>query len=664
MRVSQLVRWGKSSRVGSWLTSEKVGRPTAGGVGGGRRSSFLTSVLEIVVIGIWACWIGRAFLDFDPYTWPIGRELGYQIEGHFFWEQVKRCGLCALWDGGINGGAPALVDLFSPKLHPFVAVPTLIWGVSIGTKLSLVLSFWMAGVAQWWLARILKLSLVPRLWSAFLAVVGGHLLGRLWLGSPGLVLSTAASSLAWVAAIDLASTLERRSTILLGVFGALAVVSGHGYLQLGLLAWAPVLLLMMIGRWSMLRPLLKELGLAVLLSVLLTGIAIVPAVHFFPNFEKFTDPAFNSSQPLEYIPLNLVIRDHGFFRTEILGKLAFEELYTLYIGWVPILLAALSLRIASRANLPIILCLGVGALFIFFLASGTPLRWLVAVIPGLAGFRHSPLIAGMAVPPIIGLAALGLEGLLVLNWPDMNLRLNVGAASRAVGVNLAWVLLIPLAWSLQSAYDYGKEFLATVDVKRIYDAVSVLKAPSLEWVSTPFGEHYWVEPSVEEGLKLTSVVSVWWWTDRQIPPPTRIASRTQPPAVGAQTGSLEEGIPIYEAAEQPYAVVMTQESLLPCVASGTGGDLTVECSASEEGRLIVQENSWTGWRVYVDQKPARLEPGPLLSALTEPGSHVYGFVYRPWDAVVGILVTIAGIGLTLVLLLENRHRALRGASGP
>jgi len=274
---------------------------------------------ELTAISVWAIWVGRDLLDFNPFTNAFGREFGAQIEAHYFWLQLKQCGLCALWNGSINGGAPALADAFSSTLHPIIAIPTLLWGVVNGAKVALVLALWMAGLAQWWLGRTLGVGPVARTWSAGIAIVGGHLAGRMDEGAFALVISAAACSLALAAAVDLGVTGQRRSAIRLAIFGALAIISGQGYLQLVLLSWAPTLLFFILDENWRPRPLWREYVLALGLSVLLAGVFLVPVLHFSPNISKATDPQFATAQPLEYAPLNLVIRDIEFMKASILG---------------------------------------------------------------------------------------------------------------------------------------------------------------------------------------------------------------------------------------------------------------------------------------------------------------------------------------------------------
>ncbi len=119
------------------------------------------ALAELALIGVWAILVGRAYLDFNPYTWPTGREFGSQVQSHHFWPQLQRCGLCALRNGGVNGGAPALGDVFGSTLHPVVMIPILLWGVVIGTKTAVVGALVMAGLAQWWIAKRLGVGQLP-----------------------------------------------------------------------------------------------------------------------------------------------------------------------------------------------------------------------------------------------------------------------------------------------------------------------------------------------------------------------------------------------------------------------------------------------------------------------------------------------------------------------
>jgi len=607
------------------------------------------TLIELSIIAAWSIWVGRAYLDFDQFMWPMSSEIGIQINTHYFWVQAQRCGLCALWDGTINGGMPAMADPFGSKLHPLVMITTLLWGVMGGAKVALVLSFLMAGYAQWWLARLLGLGRVARLWSAMLIVVGGHLTARMATGQFATIVSTAACSLALVAAIDLALTGKRRSTLVLAITGALAIISGHSYLQLSLLSWAPAFLFFVLDVDDLrLRPIWKEYALAVGLSLLIAGIFIIPAVHFFPNFAKDTDPLFSRAQPLEYAPLNLVIRDLEFMNTTTLGKFIAPELFTIYIGWIPVLLAALSLRFARRENARIILCLITGMVMSFLMGSAIPLKWLAKLSPFFDGFRHPSLMAILVVPPIVALAAYALNELLKFNWPQLTLSFSV----RTLAINSAWILVIPLYSSLSAPYELSQAFIRTVYVGDLYQfyqkVVDDLNLDSTLWVAPPFGENSLVEPALNVGLKLTNVAFPSHWNGRELPEPQVVIARSGE-YPGSKRVTYLNDIPVYLYPGRAYAYIDLGDQKVPCRATGSGGDLTVTCSTGQDGQLIVQENSWVGWYAWQDEKPVSLKQGRWLAVTAPAGQHIYEFRYRPWDVAVGLAVTLIGCVLTLWL---------------
>lgn len=604
------------------------------------------------LIVVWACWVGRAYLDFNPFTWPIGGEMGVQLQTHYLWPRFQECGLCALWNGGINGGAPALADIFGSMLHPLVMVTTLLWGVMIGAKVALVGALAMAGVAQWWMARILGVGAVARVWSALLVVVGGHLGGRMENSNFGLVLSTAACSLALAAALDVAVSGKRRTTLLFALTLAMTIVAGQGYLQLALLTWAPAFLFLLLDGNFRLRPVWREYMLAIALSLLLAAVFLVPLLHFWPQLFKDSDPGFGAAQPLEYLPLNLVIRDTDFLRAEVLGKKPFPYMYNLYIGWVPLLLAILSLRFARRKDYPLLLCLSSGMVLVFLMASAILLRWLGLLIPQFSGFRHSSLIAALAIPAILALAAYGLHHLLALNWPRLIVGFRLNNSTHPVAFSLKWLMIIPLFWSLQSPYDLSQNYLITLNQQDIYESMASLQSPTLQWIALPFGELFWIEPALNRGLKVSNVVWAWSWSSRQVAEPRLIANRPGPPPDTQKVGMLH-GVPLYENTNVEYAYVKMGSQIVPCQASGGNGDLTVKCSTQQLGQLIVQENSWPGWQAKQDQKTVPLLPGPWLSVEAPAGEHEYHFRYLPWDVVVGFLLTLVGIFLTMWLWFRS-----------
>lgn len=607
--------------------------------------------VEVGVILGWAFWLGRPYLNFNPAIWPLGREFGFQLQSHHLWTWLRECGLCALWNGGVNGGSPAFADTYGAPLHPLVALTTFFWGALTSGKLMVPLSFFLAGVAQWWIARSMGLGLAARLWAGLAAAVGGHIAGRMELPGIPIAISTASTSLALAALIDLGLSGRRRSAVLLGLMGALAIVSGQGYLQAALIGWAPLLLIFILDDRLRPRPVWREFALGLGLALLLAGVFLVPLIHFLPEFGKDGDELFRAAQPLEYIPLNLVIRDIDFMKAAILGKLGLPHLYNIYVGWVPIVLGALALLLARRSDWRPLAFLILGSLVSLLLASALPFRWLVEHLRWLALIRHTPLMAGLTVPGVLALAAYGLDRTLALPYPQLSLRLRQAGGERGVGLSTAWFIAIPLVLGLRTSFLQGRVWLQTWNSEGIQAVAARWRTPSLEWVQPQWGEHFWVEAGMEQHLKLSAVWFPWRWEGR-VPPAPRIEATRGPVPEAAVYQWRDEGVDTYLHEATHYASIQGSGEVIVCEATGGAGDIAVHCPDGPGGELVVEENSWSGWRATLDGEPAGLLEGDRLRVNAPQGEHEFRFRYLPWDVPLGLLITLLGLALSLRLWIR------------
>lgn len=616
------------------------------------------TLAELGLIVLWATWVGRAYLNLDPNVWPIGGDFPLTIQPHFVWRLLPKCGACIFWNGLFNGGMPFFAELHGAVLHPLVVITTLVWGAINGAKIAMVASLLMAGIAQWWLAKVMRLSLVSRLWVAGMAVVGGHLAGRMEMGLVAMVLSTAAGSLILAPALELALTGSRRAAIWLGITLALALMAGQGYVQTGILfGLLPAFLVFILDEKLQVSPLWREFAVAIGLAMLLSGVLWVPAAHFWPNFAKHIDTSYSGGQPIEYTPFNLVISDVSFYRNETLGKILFPAIYMNYIGWVPILLALLALRFTPREHLRVLLFHLIAIALIFWLSSDFWVRLLASRFPDfMAGVRYPPLTAGLAVPLILNLAAWGLDGLLKLDWPELSLTLPSGASVTVMSsvVVLAFLLL----WGLKSAYGFSQIWLRTQpqppEPAQLAQALS--QFAGAQWVSPPYGEHFWTPAALALDLKITGIYRPWFWKGREVPPPLVEAVRPSASSGTSRLWRQVDGLRLLLHPENEYAFIDTGAKRIPCRATALGGNIDVYCESDTPGTLVVRENQWSGWKVRRDGTPVPLGPGQWLNVAAPAGAHHYEFRYRPWDVMLGILLTLAGIVLTVWLWVHTPQR--------
>lgn len=626
-----------------------------------RQRERLWAWLEVGAIILWAMVLAAPYLNTSTTLWPAGSGLGAKLMGHHFWIMLQQCGSCALWDGQQNGGRPALADVYGSQLHPLVIVTTLLWGVMGGVKIAIIGLMAMAGLAQWWIARLLKLHRLAGLWTAFIAVGGGHLMTKNDEGTFGTMLATATGSLAVAAVLALALNRRRRDTIVLALMGGLVIVAGQGYLQFALLLWGPALVFLW-QRWDNGRTFLRELLLAVGLALLLGAVLIVPTAHFWPNIVKDgADPNFGFAQPFEYIPLNLVIRDMTFYRYgEVLGKQ--PQMENQFVGWIPVLFALFSLRYVRRDNYGPLAFFAAGALLTWFFGSAIPLRLLARWVPFLLSIRYPAVIMGLVVPAVLALAAFGLDQFLKLRIPKLELAV-AGQSSRPVlTLPFKWLILIALFVSVQQIYDYSKGFIAIRDMTAYYQAMPIFETADAQWVSPPAGEVDFTEPAIYSGLKVTTLLYPAILAGREAPLPYLTADRNGQPPDSELVGSFLD-IPLYHLPGAEYAFVQLPDGALsPCQGDAQGGRITVACNAPQAGTLIVRENAFPGWQARQDGVAGQvaLLGGTWLSVPAPAGQQVFRFVYRPWDVPVGLVITV--IGLVACVVLWRQRPPATGAA--
>jgi hypothetical protein len=608
-------------------------------------------LLEIIIIAIWGVYVGRAYLNLDPWVWPIGNEFSSSIQTHYIWTNLFKCGACVFWNGSTRGGAPAFADMQGSMLYPLVILSTLLTNVLSGVKLTLIAGLIMAGIAQWWLSKVMGFGRIPRLWSGLLAVVGGQLAARMELGTFGVLLSTAACSLVLAPGVALGLTGKRRYSILLGITIGLAFLAGQGYMQVGLIVGIiPAFLIFLPGREPKFKNLWKEYLLAGFLAFLVAGIFLIPMIHFYPNVVKNEDPKFSIAQPLKFVPLNELIDDVGFYNSTALKPAPYPVLFANFLGWVPILLAIVAWRFIPKSRLRLMLFFLAAIILVYLTASGDLLRFLLPFLHVVAGVRNPPQVAGLANPLILGLSAWGLEALLQIKWPRLAL-MKPNSSGPILGMNLALLILaLPLILSIREAYVFGHTWLRTTKTDKIlYQEVANLKTNSSEWINLPFGRHYWLIPVNELGLKISNGIRTWNWRNRKSPPVNQEASSDKVDGTLPNLINVFNGLSYLSHYENEYAYIQSGDQKVTCKAQATGGNIDVVCPESAKGKLILYENNWTGWYAWVDQTKTPLLDSDWLSTDAPAGRHTYHFRYRPWDVWVGIFLSSLGIVLSLVL---------------
>lgn len=627
--------------------------------------------LELLAVTLWVLIVTRPYLNLDPMQIPTGGEYLSIIQSYHFWARVKQCGMCGLWDGTMQGGVPALANPYTSMLHPLVIVTNMVFGVRNGIKLALIGCFVLGGIAQWWLAYTLGVGRVGRTWSAGAAVVSGHLSGVMELGAVGLVISTATCTLVLPALITFVRSGSRRMAAVLGVVLAMAALSGQGYMQICLLVLLPLVVVLIVpierARFLLLA---RRSALAGVLALLLAAPLLLPFVHFLPEFAKKTDPELHFAQPLTYTLFNLVIDDVEFYKSKELRKDRQPWLYMNFVGWIPLAFAVWGVCHKREGHTHpnesrTILYLLATAMIPLLLASDGTLKMLANAVPLLAepiyGVRYYPLMAKMAVPPLLALAALGVDKLVARPAPlPLGEKLTPqsapeNTATARFSFDLRWLLVVPLAVALLQMYTFSQNWIKTREVPSFVEpTLEALRTPDIQWVSTH--HRIWnydlIEPAIRDGLKLSNGFRTWRWKDHPDPQPVLAATAANDLRTDMRKiNRIGKEIIFAASPGHEYAAVLHPDgSRTVCRAYGTGGFLDVHCTLEQGGTLSIKENNWRGWHAWVDGKKTEVQPERWLTVnILSAGEHLVMFRYRPLDAMLGIGLCLAGVVLTLVI---------------
>ncbi len=608
---------------------------------------------EILILLLAALLVGRKFLNFDPNYYIEGGEFVLTTISHYVWGLLFKCGLCVFWNGYLNGGAPSFIELHGAFLHPLVIVSTLLLGVNNGAKVIVLTSLFMVGMGQWWLAREMKLGYLARIWTSLMAIVAGSIFGRLQAGNVPMVLSIASASLVLPAFLHLKKQPNKRTLALMALILTLTWLSGQGYVQLVvILAYLPAVL------WYMFKPakphfdLWKWAAAALLLSILLVSVLLVPFLHFNGNWQKPFTANLESIQPLGYSILNLVIHDWKFYDNTSLIKTISPWAHINFVGWIPVLLALLGLVFLkeSRRKREVIFLFLATILALVFSNREIylPLKGLTFV----QQLRSLNVAASLAVQPLLLLAAITLQELIDRKWFDVTFSISTDNFSLNVKF-VKWLVLIGLmVFSIWAPFEYGNGYLNVRHVSAQQEDLDMLKTDSAQWVKAL--NYDWVPFLLGQGDKLVIADRAWSWKENETVFPFLQVVNEQNVQDTDVVVKTQNSLVLLKNDSQLYASVDGGDMKELCSAEAQGGQIEVICTVTHPGVLTVREYYWTGWHAWMDGEPLQLDTTKdFLSVPASLGTHVYLFRYQPWDVYVGMCLSLVGIILLLVLLWKK-----------
>jgi hypothetical protein len=591
------------------------------------------------------------YLDFRQDYYPNGYEYYAVTVTHYVWNLLPKCGTCVFWNSLLNVGMPAFAELLGAVLHPLVIITTLIWGVINGSKIIIIVSLLMSGFSMWWFAKELEVRRLSRIWISLFGVVGGYLIGRLESGNILFVLSIASASLLFPMVLRLNKKPTSQRIALLAILLALTWLSGEGYIQFGvIIAWIPAFLCLLYEVGKRKQEKWIAFGKSLFISGLLCGLLIIPAAHFLPSMEKDSCSDFQDVQPMRYLPLNLVIGDSALMGQTYLGMDTFPYAHINFIDWTPVIFAIIAgYFVFQQKNRRVYGAISLSILLVMVFCSREIYVFLVPYMPFLTKICSMGGASSLMGPPILVMAAWGLDRLIDLKWPIITMG-DSQKDEKSKSLSVKWLILIPvLVLSFKNVIPFAKNYLNVTQNIIPAEEFAFTQIKDTQWVDPPAD---WLPTLLDEDRKIIMWDRHVTWNGRQ-----RLAGFigfTNNPDNTVLVVAQEKDFDVIIRPDELYASVKTENgSIIKCAAVSLGGEINVTCNTPSLGILTVLDYQYSGWYAWVDGKKQSLLTGDWLSVNAPAGEHTYAFRYRPWDVYLGAFLSLIGIGLVIWLWFKK-----------
>ncbi len=649
--------------------------------------------LSILIIGVLI--FCRNLFNLDPNLQLPGSESEvYQYLGLFFRQSLLLDHEFPLWNSYLRAGEPFVADPMLHVYNPIVSLPILLFGIGIGYRVALVLSYLIGAIGMWRLGRVLKFSEIINIWLGLMYAFAGQPTAHFFVGQYLFIFAFA--WLPWIFS-NLFLYHQKREFKYVGYAAcAIALVhfSGNAYYSLYLGFIIPLFAILMCIKVSN-RPVGLRFEWDEFLGYLLVGLLALGfvALHLLPLLQFRSHmgvvlEVLGSHRPWQ-IWLDFTSRDT--FRADAFNAFPAREEYYAYLGYTPfigLLLMPLALWKRDRRVIGFLLALLVFVVLwidvdqmpwrdfyyqtTFFLQFGNVLR---------------PLIFGEIA--ILLLAGYGLDSL--WRW-ILNSRLikkpkfHWGAIIQYGGVFLVMSFLIMGVLDLLSE---NSQHIILLEYDQTAHEVA-------KWLREKDASEYFVryQPVTSGHLALLFArlrnLDAWYhWIDTRIvedeinyrpveAKPHYILQRVDekaPEDVKAELFASIAGYNIYRAPDSlPVAFAVREELLLihnnrrlsnkevtpltPLFLKNNSIEIIAEGDSNQY--LVVLVRNLPGWKIYLDGQPAELtNVGGYLATRMQSGIHKYHFTYKPSLFYFGVLITLLTLIIFTYLIRDDMIFAYR-----
>lgn len=248
-------------------------------------------IVEIAAIIMASIIAISPFLDFGAATRLGGWEAEYLTRSTFtIGTLLRHKGYIPLWQPYLEFGDPMLENPVSFAFNPLGSIPSYLFGLYDGAKVTLLLIGISAGIGAWCLGRVLGFGMVARLLIAFLSLGKGNLHAYMLEGHFPLILAQAFFPWVFTAVVAIFRGHRRWAVALLIVSYAFIFWSGVPWYPpaIGLSIAILTLFAMFKRRWRIDVKPLAGVMLGVAGALLLTSALMIPLLGKADNIGETT----------------------------------------------------------------------------------------------------------------------------------------------------------------------------------------------------------------------------------------------------------------------------------------------------------------------------------------------------------------------------------------
>lgn len=656
-----------------------------------RVSANWKTLSEWAIIGVVAfCYAGAALLNFDAARLQQTGEHNESATLPILAEvSLWRYGEIPLWNPYMLTGYPLAGDFVNHFWNPVSTLAVLAFGGINGMKISIFISFIIAGIGQWLFAHVFGLRGLVRLWAAIIFMLSGGLAMFWRVGWYELFLGIVWFPWCFAALWWALERRDKSSLALTALCIAMVLTAGGGYYPFYLFATMTVLLLasMVAGGTVEWWVRLRRAFLIALLGVGLATVAYLPLINgaIFTRREVLPEHEQKSSQPIPYALMNYAISQPEWFRDETLGGLTGYNWF--YIGAFSLVaLALVPPVLRDKKYRAAAITLFALTLFIFLWHANKyfPFHSIYEWFPDLYTLRFPNRLLVLAASPLLVLAGLGLQYLfdVVEQWSrGYSITVSIQkdqTRSRVLSAQqlVSAIFLLVLGFSTWDVYSANKVFAFAPP-----DRLDTKSFTALAWLKNYDRDLYYTN--------MGGGAIYWWWTpaayalemptinfqynrylasqaDQRQPgspffakPKYLLAQPNQPRPSDAQLvrdfdgvglwklpDALPFGFSLTAAQLQSLAKIAPQDVAAQQVRLNGPNRVIVNAAATQDEQLVVLVSDYPGWQLTIDGKPAAIHAvNGYLGAKLAPGQHTYEFYFHP-------LLHDIGLGITLLSLLD------------